>query len=313
LQNGGWYFALNDYLDVTMMGTLYSRGTWGLDLTTGYRKRYKYNGHFDAQYYRNRINDGTETEQKGSKDFRVVWSHAQDAKANPTQSFSANVNFSTKSYESNHSYNINEYLTNTKSSSIAYHKSWPGKPYNFAVSLNHSQNSNTGTVDLNIPNASFNVTRLYPFRSKKTKGSYKWFQNIQISYNSKLENRISAGDSTLFTHQTLEQMKNGFSHSIPISLTNIKLLKIINITPGLSYEGVLYTSHIYKRISEDSAFYFNLNESQLTIDTIRGLTYAHALKPSIGISASPKLYARFVSKKPERFFRFCPRLIRDNA
>jgi hypothetical protein len=302
LKDGGWYFVLNDYIDVTLLGTMYTRGTWGANITTGYRKRYKFNGNFYAQYYRNTINDGNAEEKAGSRDYKIRWSHSQDAKANPTQSFSANVDFSTNTYEKNHSTNMSDYTTNTKTSSISYRKSWPGRPFNFAASMNHSQNSQTGKVDLKLPTMSFNINRLYPFRSRRSTCSMKWFQNIQISYSSKLDNFISATDSTLFTKETLSRMKNGFMHSIPVTLTNIKLLKIINITPGLSYDGVLYTSHINKRIPDDSVYYYNLKSSQLIIDTIPGLSYAHALKPSIGISANPKLFARFTSKKKDSYF-----------
>ena len=302
LRDGGWYFALNDYIDVTVLGTLYSRLTWGVNVTAGYRKRYKYNGNFYAQYYRNQINDGNESEKEGSKDFKVRWAHNQDPKANPSQSFTANVDFSTQTFEENYSTNIGDYLTNTKTSSISYRKSWPGRPFNFSANMNGSQNSQTGMYDLKLPTMSFNVSRLYPFRSKKSSGSLKWFQNITISYSSRLENRILAVDSMLFTQQTLNAMKNGFSHSIPVSLTNIKILKLINVTPGLSYDGVLYTSHINKSISEDSALYHNITARQITYDTIRGLSYAHALKPSIGISVNPKVYARITSTKPESYF-----------
>lgn len=313
LRDGGWYFALNDYIDVTLLGTIYTRGTWGLSTTAGYRKRYRFNGHFDAQYFRNQILDGNEVERKGSKDFRVTWRHSQDPKANPTQNFSASVNFSTRSYEANHSTNMNDYLTNTKTSSISYSKNWSGRPFNFSASLNHSQNSQTGQVDVNFPNMVFNVNRLYPFRTKKATGTYKWFQNIQISYNAKLDNRISTTDSMFFTEQTLRTMKNGFSHTIPVSLTNIKLLNLINITPGLSYDGVLYTSYINKSISGDSAYYYNLNTGQLTIDTFRQITYAHAIRPSIGVSVNPKLYARFTSKRSDSYFSALRHVITPSA
>ena len=313
LRDGGWYMALNDYLDLTVLATLYSRGTWGVNLTAGYKKRYKYNGSLFAQYYRNTIADGNETERAGSKDFKIRWTHSQDTKANPSQSFSANVDFSTSGYESNHGTNMNDYLTNTKTSSISYRKSWPGRPFNFAASMNGSQNSQTKMYDFRLPSMTFNVNRLYPFRSKNASGAMKWFQNIQISYNSKLDNRISAPDSMLFTRQTLNRMTNGFSHSIPISLTNIKLLKIINITPGLSYDGVLYTSHIHKSFPEDSALYYNATSSLITLDTVRGLTYAHALKPSIGISVNPKIFARFTSKKEDSYFAALRHVITPSA
>jgi len=108
------------------------------------------------------------------------------------------------------------------------------------------------------------MNRVYPFRGKKSDGKYNWLENIQISYNSKLENRISAPDSLFFTQQTLNTMKNGFSHSIPISLSNIKLLKFINITPGVSYSGVLYSSYLNKRNASDTSIFLN----QVVTDTI---------------------------------------------
>jgi hypothetical protein len=143
----------------------------------------------------------------------------------------------------------------------------------------------------------FNMNRVYPFRGKKSAGKYNWFENIQISYSSKLANNISAPDSTFFSKRTLETMKNGFSHSIPISLTNIKLLKFINISPGLSYNGVLYTSYINKRPPSGTA---NYNGSAV-MDTIHKITYAHALSTSLGISVSPKIYGNFQSTKPNSY------------
>ncbi|HJZ39358.1 MAG TPA: putative LPS assembly protein LptD [Bacteroidales bacterium] len=295
LRNGGWYFAINDYLDFTLLGSVYSRGTWGLSAASVYKKRYRFNGKFSAEFMNNRVND--DPTYTPSKDFRISWNHSQDPKANPTRKFSANVNFSTTSYEKNHSYSVNDYLTNTKQSSISYSKNWPGRPFNFTANLQQSQSSKTHIMNLTLPAMTFNMNRIYPFRGKTSDGKYNWFENIQVSYSSKLANQISAPDSTFFTRRTLETMKNGFSHSIPISLTNIKIFKLINISPGMSYSGVLYTSYLNKRPRTDSLQYTGV----LVTDTIRKLTYAHALSTSLGISASPKLYGMFQSKKSDSY------------
>jgi hypothetical protein len=292
LRNGGWYFALNDYLDLTILGSVYSRGTWGLTASSVYKVRYKYSGKFSAEFMNNRVNDNPDFTP--SKDFRISWTHTQDAKANPTRKFSANVNFSSTSYEKNQSYNVNDYLTNTKQSSISFSKNWPGSPFNFTANIQQSQSSKTRVINLSLPTMTFNMNRIYPFRGKKNDGKYNWFENIQISYSSKLANNISAPDSTFFTKRTFQTMKNGFSHSIPISLTNIKLLKFINITPGMSYNGVLYTSYINKKPPSETSIY----TGSAVIDTVHKITYAHALSTSLGISASPKIYGMFQSTKP---------------
>ena len=153
------------------------------------------------------------------------------------------------------------------------------------------------------------MNRIYPFRGKNNDGDFNWLENIQVSYSSKLENRVKSPDSTLFSQNTLKNMQNGFSHSIPISLSNIKLLKFINITPGVSYSGVMYTKYIQKSTWADTSIYRNT----FKIDTIQKLTYAHSFGASIGISASPKIYGMFVSTRPNSFIAAVRHVITPSA
>jgi len=297
LRDGGWYFALSDHVDFTVLGRIYSRGTWGITALSDYKVRYRYSGRFNIEYVSNRVND--DPTFKKSRDFKISWTHTQDAKANPSRQFSASVNFTSSAYDKNQSYNINDYLTNTKNSSISYRKSWPGTPFNMNANLQHSQNSRNKSVDLTLPVMTFNMNSIYPFRGKNDNdGDYNWLENIQISYKAMLKNRIKATDSTLFASKTLENMENGFSHSLPISLDNIKLFKFINISPGLSYNGVLYTKYIVKRpvISDTTLF-----SHQIETDTIQKVTYAHSMATSLGISASPKLYGTYQSIRPNSY------------
>lgn len=307
LRNGGWYFVLNDYIDFTILGTLYSRGTWGLTASSVYKLRYKFSGRFNVDYYSNNVNDDPTFSK--SKDLRISWSHTQDAKANPTRKFSANVNYSTTSYDKNHSYNVEDYITNTKSSSISLSKNWPGSPFNLSANMNMTQNSQTHILNMTFPSLTFNMNRIYPFRRKNTSGDYNWLENIQISYSSELENRISSPDSTFFTKQNLERMRNGFHHTIPISLTNVKLWNIINITPSIRYNGMLYTQYIEKSLFSDTAIY----SKKLVIDTVRKITYAHSVSTSIGISASPKIYGMIQSKKANSYIEAIRHVIQPSV
>ncbi|HEY6914087.1 MAG TPA: putative LPS assembly protein LptD, partial [Paludibacter sp.] len=50
LTNGGYYFAFNDYMDMEFRGDVYTKGTWSLNATSTYRKRYKYSGNFNISY-----------------------------------------------------------------------------------------------------------------------------------------------------------------------------------------------------------------------------------------------------------------------
>jgi len=294
LKNGGWYFTFGDHVDLTLQGTVYSRGTWGITGASVYTVRYRYNGRFSAEYFNNRVKD--DPLFSPSKDFRVNWTHNQDPKANPTRQFRASVNFSSTSFEKNHSNNVSDYLTSTKQSSISYSKNWPGSPFTFTANMQQSQNSKSNQINLTLPSMAFNMNRIYPFRRKNTTGKPNWFENIQVSYSSKLENRITAPDSTFFTQRTLNNMKNGFSHTVPISLANFKVLKYINITPTVSYNGVLYSSYISKKMRTDSIFL-----TELVTDTIQKFTYAHAVTTSLGISVNPKIYGRFDSRRPDSY------------
>lgn len=307
LRNGGWYFAFSDYMDLTVLGTVYSRGTWGVTGSSVYRVRYRFSGRFNIDFYNNSVNDDPNFLK--SRDLRISWNHSQDPKANPTRKFSANVNFSTITYDKNHTYNVDDYITNTKSSSISFSKNWPGSPINLTANLNQSQNSQTHIINMTFPNLTFNVNRIYPFRGRNTSGEYNWFENIQISYSSKLENRISAPDSTFFSKKTLNEMRNGFYHSIPISLTNIKILKYINVTPSISYSGILYTNYILKKPSSDTAIY----SAQIVNDTIRKITYAQSFSASIGISASPKIYGMYQSTKTNSYIAAIRHVITPSA
>jgi hypothetical protein len=293
LRDGGWYFVLGEHVDLTLLGTIYSRGSWGVKGSSVYRKRYKYSGRFNMDYMKNKvIDDPTFTP---STDFKVEWSHQQDQKANPNQTFSASVNLSSRSYDKRQSNNVNEVLTNTKTSRISYSRKW-GDQFNLTVNLQESQNSKSKIINLGLPNMVFNMNRIYPFRGKDSDGK-KWLDKVQISYASKLENKITAPDSTIFTKQTLRNMQNGFSHSIPISMQGIKLFKIINITPTVAYNGVLYSNYTVRRNTPDSTIFVNGSTTK-DVDTIRKFTYAHSLTTALSIGASPKIYGMYVSKKP---------------
>jgi len=214
LRNGGYYFALNDYFDLSITGDIYTNGTWGVRLGSNYRRRYKYSGNVGLVYFKNVSGSLDVGDYVAKSDYSIRWTYSQDAKANPTSTFRASVNLSSSSYDKRHSYNAQDYLTNTKQSSISFSKRWPGSPFNFTGSLSHSQNSQTKAVDLNLPKLSFNMNRIYPFRGKRSTAQH-WYDNIDLTYNAMLENRIKTKDTLLFTSQVFDNMSNGSSISSP--------------------------------------------------------------------------------------------------
>ena len=291
--------ALSDYFDLAVTGDVFSNGTWGVGVRSNYKVRYRFNGGLNVRYYKNVAGDldlGTYTR---SQDFSIRWSHRQDSKSNPSSSFSAQVNLSSSSYDRNHSFETENYLTNTKQSSISYTKKWAGTPFNFSGSLSHSQNSTNKTMNLNFPKMAFNVNRITPFRNLSSSSEDKWYKNIEFSYSAKMENRINTIDSLLFTPAVFDDMQNGFKHEIPLT-ANFKPFNNFNISPRIQYKGVIYTERIEKEWDEN---FVDPESGEITptlvVDTIEGFQYAHAYLPSIGMSFNPRIYGMFQFKNPE--------------
>jgi hypothetical protein len=303
LRDGGYYFAMNDYFDLRITGDIYSNGTWGVRTGSNYRVRYKFNGSVNFQFFNNITGfKNVEGLYSKSNDYSVNWSHAQAREANPNSNFRASVNLSSSSYDKMHTRNINNVVTNTKQSSISYTKSWPNSPFNLSASLNHSQNSNTGDVNMTLPKVSFNMGRITPFERKRRVGPKKWYEDVQLSYSSLLENRIKTADTLLFTNQVWSDMTNGFRHEVPLSL-NIKPFKRVaalqsfTITPNVSYKGMVYTEQKEKIITgyQEENVDGEVVYTPVVLDTTYAnrISYAHAYLPRISAGMSPKLYGMY--------------------
>jgi hypothetical protein len=298
LRNGGYYLAISDYLDLKLTGDIFTNGTWGARIGSSYRKRYKFNGSYSFSYYENVMGERGIDFSK-SKDFAFVWSHSQDAKANPNRRFSANVNFTTGTYDKNHSRNINNVMQSTKQSSVTFSKVWPNSPFNFNASANANQNSINRSMNLRLPSMSLNMNRIYPFRSKKRVGKSKWYEDIQISYSSTLENKLNTYDTLLFKSR-LNDFNTAYQHNIPVSL-NLKVLNYFTISPNLRYTGVIFTKTIHPQFIEDFQYpNSDIRVDTFVIDTIQELKYAHAYVPSLSIDFSPKIFGMYTFREKSR-------------
>ncbi len=313
LKDGGYYLAINEYVDLKLLGSIYGNGTWGLGTESNYNVRYRFNGRFNADYFKESIELEDGLERTYRQDLRVTWRHNQDPKANPYSRFSANVNFSTTSYDKNYSYNVN-YLNNTKSSNISYNRSWPGgSPFSFSANIRHMQNSRTGNVNFKLPELALNMTRISPFNSKT--GEKKWYENFQVSYSASMVNDIHMNDSLLFEKEGWDPMdyNAGFKHDIPINFVykpiqfrgtpttfferfvrkTLTPFQTLTITPSVRYEGVLYTKQFDKYQEREWDTILNQYVHRVETDTVHELTYGQMIKPSVNASISPKLYGMY--------------------
>ena len=119
LRNIGWYFAINDYMDLALQGDIYTNLSYALNITSSYVKRYKYSGSIEFRYEDNHTGLRNTPSYSSSNAFKFRWSHRQDSKAHPNRSFSANVNLVSSKFNQ-YTTNLSDYFNNTTTSSIAF-------------------------------------------------------------------------------------------------------------------------------------------------------------------------------------------------
>ena len=239
LQNGGYYFAINDYVDLAVLGDYYTNGSYGVRLENIYSKRYKFRGNVGFRY------ENLITSERGFSDYatntiyNLRWSHSQDSKANPSSRFSASVNLGSSTYyrQSVNQINTGAFLNNTLASSVSYSKTFSGEPQvNYSLTATHSQNTNTESINMTLPTFQGSVGRMYPFAAKT--GTKKGIiQNINLQYNLRGENRIQTTDSLFFKKGMFDDAKTGFQHSIPLT-TNFKVFKYFSASASTSFNEV---------------------------------------------------------------------------
>lgn len=278
LQNGGYYWALSDYFDLSLTGDLYTNGSSSIRVRSNYSVRYKFRGSTDFRY--ETIIRGVEGREDYSKanNYFISLSHSQDAKANPNLTFSMSVNMSSSKYytQSFNQINNNNFLNNTTNSSVSLRKKWDDLPFRVALTASHSQNNNTNAVNMTLPNIRFDLDRQFPFAPKN--GPKKtWYHNIGISYNARAENKIETSDSLMFTSKMFDNLRNGLEHNIPIS-TSFKVMKYFTVSPSISYKERWYLNTVSK--------HWNDKENITETDTIPGFSRTKQFSFSAGTSTT---------------------------
>jgi hypothetical protein len=286
-ENGGYYWGINDYIDLALRGTIYTRGSWGAKVESNYKKRYRYEGSFNVSYAENIFGEKDLPDYQKEQSVFVRWQHRQDPKARPNSSFSANVNAGSNNYNKYNPTSAEDYLSNDFESSIAYQTSFGQGRYNFALSLAYKQNTGTKEVQLKAPELSFSVNRFYPFR-KKNKTRLRWWDNISINYVMNAQNKLNTPDSILLTTQSLKRLQNGIQHSIPISST-AKVFKYFTWNNTFNYTERWYLQSTNKEFIHDA------DTAYVRTDTLEGFTTARDFYYSSTLNT--RIYAMYELKK----------------
>lgn len=313
LRDGGYYFAINDYMDFKALGEIYTKGSWGLSAETNYRKRYRYNGNFYISFLRTVDGEKNMPDYAVTKSLKVQWTHSKDAKASPNTTFSARVNFASENYERSNlesMYNPLAYTQSTRASSVSFSHTFPSIGLNIAGSTNLTQSLRNSSVSMTLPDLSISLNRFYPFRRKHQAGKERWYEKISMSYTGSLSNSINTKEDKLFKSNLVKDWRNGMQHRIPIDAT-FQVFKYINISPQFSLRDIMYTNRVMrswdettqKEVADTTYGFYNLYDWSLGVSantTLYGfykpwrklfgdkiIAVRHVFKPSVSFSYAP--------------------------
>ena len=268
LRNVGYHFAISDYLDESITGDIYFRGSWRIASNTRYVRRYRYNGNFNIEFskYLEGEREDPDFKINNRRSSRFVWRHEQDGKAKPGSSFSANVDVQKNNAARLNSLNPTQIVSNEFGSSISYSKTLIQNRLSLTASALHRQNTQLKSFSMSLPNLTLNMQRITPFSEPDKNGKYKWYKDFGVSYQMEMENRIDTRDSIFFSGKPFEELipgftvksplimapsdefKQGIIHSIPITLGTYKFIKKhFILSPGVSYREYWYFKTIEKQ------------------------------------------------------------------
>jgi hypothetical protein len=289
LRDGGYYFAINDKMDLKLIGEIYTKGSWGISAASNYRKRYRYSGSFLASYQNTINGEKNMPDYTKQTSFKVVWSHRQDAKANPFSQLSANVNFATSSYERNNltsMYNPQTLTQSTRTSSVSWSTTFSSIGMTLSTTTNLNQNMRDSTISLTLPDLNISIARFYPFKRKKRAGDERWYEKISMQYTGQMKNEISTKEDKLMHSSLTKDWKNGMQHNIPIS-GNFTLFGYLNLNPSFNFIDRTYFSKVHKQ--------WNAATQREVTDTLTGFYNVYNWNFSIG--ASTKLYGMWIPNR----------------
>ena len=281
LRDGGYYFALSDKMDLKLIGEIFTKGSWGFTATSNYNKRYRYSGSFLVSYQNSVTGEKNMYDYSKNTSYKVIWSHRQDAKANPFTTFSASVNFASSSYEKNNltsMYNPQTMTQSTRTSSVSYSTKFSSIGMNISTSANLTQNMRDSMINLSLPSMTISISRFYPFKRKKMAGKERWYEKLSLQYTGNLTNSINAKEDKLLHSSLTRDWRNGMQHTIPIN--GNFTIGFLNINPSVNFVDRTLTSRVMKSWDEE--------RQEEVSDTVSGFYNVYSW--SLNLSASTKLY-----------------------
>lgn len=314
LRNGGFYFPIGDYAGVKLLGEIYTKGSYGLNVLTNYKVRYGFQGNLNLRY--NRRLTGQEGFENVGEDYWLDWSHIPLSRG--SSQFSASVSLGSTNYNTLNSQLAENYLSSNFNSTVSYAKQLTGTPFNFNIAATQQQTNaadargrRTTTVTATLPSLVWNMNRIYPFKREGSLGN-TWWQKINIGWSANAQNFLTnaapqslALSGTRLLNPTADTLipfygtnfgplfnrgRFGVQHTLPIS-TTLQAFKYFNLSPSLTYTEVWSTRQIRYQYQDRGP-----GQRGVFADTLNQFGRAGWLE-GFGINTNTRIYGTFFVKR----------------
>jgi lipopolysaccharide assembly outer membrane protein LptD (OstA) len=269
----GYFWAINDYMDLNMTADYYTRGSYKLDSRFRYTKRYNYSGNVEGSYGNYIQGEETDANRVENTEWRIRWNHNQSI--TPTSRFDAKLEFLSGTNIRRDINNFNEILRNEAISNATYFKQWEESGNSMSLSYSRTQNFENNNISEVLPSLNFSLAQSYPFRDNI--GKQEWYESFGYSYSGQFQNNRNkvAGDL---------KIRGGIQHNINASLS--PKIGYFSISPNFRYNESWYNKQITKYPAfNDTGAYFIQTDDVKQISQVRTF--------SMGLSASTKFYGMF--------------------
>lgn len=270
----GYFWAINDYMDVNATGDYYTRGSWAAESRFRYVKRYGYSGTFSGRYETLRRGESTDPTYSENTRWELNWTHNQNF--TPTMRLDANLRFASGKNLLNQ-IDLNQILTNEINSSATLNKTWEESGTSLTLGYNRRQTFETNDIFEVLPSLNFSKSQFYPFKSGTVGGEQSWYELLGFSYNSQFQNQRTKRAGEL-------KSRAGIQHNISAGVS--PKIGYFSISPNISYQERWYNKRI-ERFSIESSQGL---DSIITNDK-NEITFLRTFNARL--SASTKFYGMF--------------------
>ncbi|MEP7146110.1 MAG: putative LPS assembly protein LptD [bacterium] len=272
----GYFWAVNNYLDLALTGSYFTKGRIDVYGRMRYASKYNFTGSVDGGYSRIRLGETTDINNLQSDAWGLNVTHNQQL--NPTTRIDASLGFSSgKNYYNTSTNSLSELLLQNILSNFTFSKTWEGKPYSLNLNYFRDQNLQNGDITERIPLVNFSITQTFPFESKYSSlYNKKFYENFSYSYNGNfLNNRIRRTvKSNSGADSTYSDLRSGIRHSVNLGFS--PKFELISLIPFFNYNEIWYNKYVAKT--------FNPADSTVTTNDVNAFKALRYFQTGVSFS-----------------------------